>query len=494
MSARTADRLPVIALIFLLLLGLVRAPIGSGMRYYAPPLVVEGEFQQLVQTYRNYRAQTIRTTGVDRISGSASGCYHLNYIGPGGEGWDLDEVVRGIARHTDCLVVYWQHLGGESCKSISQQFFSAVIKYGITQLFVRVAIKVPGWYLNSQCYNPQTHNPFLGPWCWGNYGIPPGLALSSDWRYVPAEGDTLAGQLYLPELQDCWRNAHVYYQGSNISVAEFMARYPVYVQLYNEVDFEHEWEQPLVIGDEPQFRDRDGDGYKEFTGDYYLLGHLVCSLTNSFSWLTYTPPGNYVTMYPCARGVCFGYNTDQPRIPILIPPVGTGNREQIRQYLSGCLDSFFKLPVPETVLRGANYGVTFGPGTIAYSAHLYAPCGERVYEGVNKITDDLQFLQDVLQQWENGRFPMRVRVIATETGCAQVGAYPNRMEQTRLFEILTQRVLGTPVAWWVAVGQRCHDPFERVSGRNQPEDWDKMAIMDTLGRMCDAGTLDEGGR
>ena len=476
-----------------LLLVVIVAGLGGALsapeRFPVLNIYAQGEMVPGIDTETlKYRAQTSpeRTFSPSRLP-PGTACFHLNYEGPGTEPeWQLEQIIREISRRSDCIVVYWQHLGGdlETCKAVSSHFFQLLIDYGFSQIYVRIAAKMPGSYLNQFCYGPGARS-FPGSWCYGGTGLPAGVAGDPVSGFVPQEGDIIAGRLYFPSLQECWRNSYVRWKRRTLSVADFFAESLVYVQVYNEVDFEHEWDEPLIVNGEKQFKDLNGDGYAEFTGDYYLLGHLACSLTSGFSWFL-KPPERVVTVIPCGEYPCYDFNSTHPRVPILIPPVGTGNTESIRQYLYGCLDSFHKIPIPDYPVMGGYYSPFYGPGVVAYSAHLYAPCAGAGYDGAQKVVDDIARIYEIIAEWNaSNKFPTPVRVVVTEFGCAQVGAPAGRVQQKNLYDRVIGNVIGTPVAWWIGAGRSCHPPTDSTTGRNQPDDWDVMAIVDYQGHICD---------
>lgn len=411
----------------------------------------------------------------ERLPQPGSACYHLNYEGPGGEGWDMERVIQQLARRADCVVIYWQHIHDHDvCVAKSQEVFGLLEKYGIGQIIVRVANLVPGDYI-GRIIDGQINDAHIVQWYHGARGIPPGLQGNPREGYVPIEGDMDVGRLYLFSLQSCWNTARV----GDMSVAEWMARRLVFVQLYNEVDFEHEWSSPP-----PNLFTPIGDGkYKIFTGSYYLLGHWVCSLSNGFSWLLL--PSRVVSVVEIDGEVFFSYDTNHPRVPVLIPPVGTGNRDDIEDYLNGCLDSFHKLPIPDYPVIGGYYSPFYG-GVFGYSAHIYAPCSHSPYSSVDKVVQDIRVIDDIIARYQSGqKFETPVRVFVTEFGCAQVGYSPTRLQQKQLFDAATEHILGTPLAWWIFAGRSCHSPYEPATGSNEPHDWDKMAIVDYRGYACD---------
>ncbi len=410
----------------------------------------------------------------ERMPQPGSSCFHLNYEGPGGEDWDLEKVIRLASQKTDCLVVYWQYTDSAECVRQSENFFGLLLSYGFSQVFIRVANKMPGWYIDALL--DGRYNDGYG-WVRGKYGVPPGISGSHEMGYVPTEGDTIAGQLYLPGLLSCWQKAEV----GGKPVAELFAERLWYIQFYNEVDFRHEWDPP--------FPNSFSDGeYPIFTGDYYLLGHWACSLTNGFSWLLYSPKVVQVNWIDGQKS--YAYDVTHRRVPILIPPVGTGDSGLIRSYLHGCLDSFYKIPIHDFPVIGGYYSPFYGPGIVAYSMHAYAPCGAYGMDAAQKIFDDLETVRNILRNYsDKNRFESPVRVIITEFGCAQAGSSATRQQQYRLYNTVTSRVIGTPVAWWVFAGKTCSPPNAGTTGNNQPADWAKMAIVNYKGDLCDLDSL-----
>lgn len=463
--------------LILLVLAFGSVLVGAGKGPAFLPTIENASAGKNVASYADYYAQFLPSPySPERLPQPGSACFHLNYEGPGDD-WDLEKVVQQLARKADCVVVLWTNLGDENCVALSQHLFGLLEKYGIGEIVVRVYNKMPGDYIQHHII--EGHQPALRHWYMGGIGIPPGISGDHRRGYVPTEGDIIANQLYLPSLQECWRQAQISIGNSSVSVAEWMALRLVYVQLYNEVDFEHEWDYS------PEgFFVPIGDGrYKMFNQSYYLLGHWACTLSNGFSWLLY--PVEVVQIMTIGGETVFSYDVSKPRIPIIIPPVATGNIDHIRDYLFGCLDGLHKIPINDYPVMGGYYSPFYG-GTFAYAAHIYVPCTQSPYSAVHKVTDDLGVLSDILREYQNGvRFETPVRVIVTEFGCAQYGYTPNRVQQKALFEAATSYNLGTPLAWWVFAGRRCHSPYEPASGQNLPEDWEKLAIVDYKGNICD---------
>lgn len=439
------------------------------------------------QAYIDYIARSSPSPfSPERLPQPGSSCFHLNYEGPGGEGWNLEEVVRHAARKSDCLVIYWQHIPRsgddmEVCVAKSQEVFGLVEKYGFGQVFVRIDNKMPGWYIGNIA-NGTYADAYLSLWYYGARGIPPGISGNHEMGYVPTEGDIIAGQLYLPALQDCWKRATI----NGTRLTDLMAQRLWYIQFYNEVDFAHEWDSPPS----GMFVTRD-DGYQIYAGDYYLLGHWACSLTNGFSW--FLLPANVVQKTTLGGKTFFSYDVTHLRIPILIPPVGTGNPAHLRDYLFGCLDSFHKIPIPDFPVAGGYYSPMYGPGVLGYSAHIYVPCSTFGYDNVQKVVEDLNLLKRLFAEYSsNNRFETTVRIYVTEFGCAQVGMTAGRAQQKRLYQQAITHILDTPLAWWVFAGRQCYSPYQTTTGRNLPSDWDVMAIVDYQGRVCDVFEPEQG--
>lgn len=403
-------------------------------------------------------------------------CFHLNYEGPGNT-WALEKILMQAARKTDCLVVYWQHT--DNCLSISQQFFGLLLKYGFSQVFIRIDNKMPGWYIKKLLESEIT-DPGLQNWLHGGSGVPPGISgdmSQPELGFFPTKGDLVAGQLYLPQLQSCWKDS-----SGGRSIAEILSANQWAIQLYNEIDFAHEWDTPPPN----LFADRNGDGYEEYIGNYYLLGFWACSLTNGFSWLLLN--SHVVRKFSCFGGkTCYSYEFAHPRIPIIIPPIASANEDDIRNYITGCLDSFHKIPIHDYPVQGGFFSPMFGPGMVFYSLHAYAVCGGGWgYAAVDKILGDLDVARNAISGWNSAnKFETPVPVIITEFGCAQVGTVASRIDQKRFYDALSQRVINTPLAWWVFAGRQCHPPTSVTSGKNEPKDWDVMALVDYKGNSCD---------
>ncbi len=321
----------------------------------------------------------------------------------------------------------------------------------------------------------------------GEVGIPPGLTGNPEVGYHPPEGDLVSSRIHYPALQACWQNAHV----GNLSVADFIAQRGYYIQVYNEVDFAHEWdEEPVDPNTQTSlFTDTNGDGYKEFQGDYYLLGHWSCSLgVYGFPYLL-RPTGSLVRKEVIDGVTYYFYDFHKLRIPAVIPPIGTGDEGKIRDYINGCLDSLHKLPIPDYPVMGGYYSPVYGPPALVYSLHAYAPCNSWGFDAAGKIIQDVEVVRRALDDWNSSnKFDSPIPIAITEFGCAQVGATPTRVQQMNFYNTLSSRLQVSALAWWVYAGRQCHRPDDPALGRNEPDDWDRMAVVDYRGRVCDVET------
>lgn len=380
---------------------------------------------------------------------------HLNYEQLPDD--TFETILRQALGFSDGFVVYY-------CQDHREQHITKTVelfkKYGFHVVW-RLDLKVPGPAIEH--FKDQ-----YPAWYHGTSGKAPGLGDGVD----SVLDDT---PVYPPR----WREPlSLFFKDTLIaykSVAPVFVEQGWGIQFFNEPNLTVEWEQPAPPGmlcGEVVCPDK-----------YRLLGHYVCSIS-AFG-------AGYLTSLRGQAGVRYEHALywNYPgvdRITIVIPDIADAPGADRQAYIEGCLDALNNIPseasprppvhATYTVLRVVN---------VAYGAHIYPDCALDMRERIHYVRRNLEQIQQILNAYVSSRgFVAVIPVFVTEFGCAQLST-ATRHVQYETYQEIRKHVRNIPFAWWVFAGRQCHDAKATISGRNTPEDWDKMAIVNYAGFLCE---------
>lgn len=393
---------------------------------------------------------------------SISRCIHLNY-----EQLDLNKlpkILRALLPYTGgCAVVYWQN---HSTDAIREALYT-LLSSGYSQIVWRLDLKMPSRMIEKCKY--EDLGDLTGQardWVNMKSGLPPAMGSSKMLSYQERKSDawrsTIAGFLYdVPWAYE--------------PLSQAFTEYNIAIQVFNEPNLQVEWQ--------------DESPPPEYQSPYWL-GHVTCSLSLLFAA---SIQRNQCSVLFNAGQDCgktmntedyFQFVPEALRVPIVIPdlaqPADRG------AYIRGCFDALSKVHAslvqgaPPTadryiLLRGAN---------LVYGAHIYVDCSRPLEEQLREVKRQVDEIQGLISQAHFVALPQPVPLFVTEFGCAQLGTTATRQQQATLYNAVQKLYPTTPFAWWVGTGRRCYPADSPTTGRNTPEDWDRMALVNEDGLPC----------
>lgn len=387
---------------------------------------------------------------------SPTSCLHLNYEVSEQFINHFETIIYHAVKFSDgCAVLYWNRNDERSLVKV----LGLLKKYGFNT-FIRVGLRVCGGYIDAQLRGKYPQ------WYAGQAGLMPGIGHGVD---TPLYGWQEVGG-WREIIKSCMHDMPIQFLSSAQDIFDLGWSF----QVYNEPDLVVEWEGNYVPSSLRTCGDR-------VCAPYYLLGHYICSLSALFVGFFHV--GHPSVVY--RHGYFHNYPLQQ-RISFVIPDVTSVNSSEVQEYVFGCLDALHKIPTwlsPRGPVDGTYTALrTIG---VVYGVHAYADCTKSIEERKNQILGRIEMVKGAINSWIASRgIPLATPVVVTEFGCGQLIPGATRKDQALTLRAVRENTNAIPFAWWVFAGRKCYNANEGISGRNQPDDWDKMAIVDYTGALC----------